>query len=252
MERSRGSRGRSWWWKAGTVLAALVFVFFLSQGSRNYLRDLFVNFFAPHASTTDEYASLSRDVLVQRLKDSESTLSRVRYQALLYGLLSDENAKLRQAAKFVGTTASVTARVVTRPPQTHYDTLLIDAGTSAGIQENNLVVFEGVLLGKIVSPTSQSATVQLFSSPGSERDVIVGNPSTVAIARGLGGGAFELAVPQGVKVLPGDAVRVSATNPMLLAVVTSVSSEAKDASQTVRCASPVSFADLDFIHIILN
>jgi cell shape-determining protein MreC len=237
-------------WKGVIVLLALTLVFFFSGGVQGYMRGIFVSIFSPHAGQNSEYASLSRDALIARLTEDEKDLARVRYQALLYGLLSDENKHLRQAVAAAAIPPGVTARVIARPPETHYDTLVIDAGTNAGIEENDTAVFEGVLLGKVVSAGARSATVQLFSSGGSEEDVIIGNPSAVAVARGLGGGAFELSVPQGVKVAAGDRVRVSGSETLILGIVRSVSAEARDASQKVRFATPVSLNDLDFIRII--
>lgn len=252
MERLRVSKQRGEFWKGVIALLALIMVFFFSKGFQNYARGVFVSVFSPRAGAAGEYASFSRDALIARVTEDEKQISSLKYQALLYGTLAEENARLRHAAGAISVPGRVTARVLARPPETHYDTLLIDTGRNAGITEGDIAVSEGVLLGKVVSLDATSATVQLFSSSGSERDVTLGNPVAVAVARGVGGGSFELSIPQGVKIVSGDLVHVSSTESMILGVVTSVSAEARDASQKVHFRAPVSFADLDFISVIPN
>ncbi|MES2014286.1 MAG: rod shape-determining protein MreC [Patescibacteria group bacterium] len=249
MEFSRTSKTKQSFWVSVIALAALTLVLFFSSGIRFYIKDVFVNIFAPHPRA-NLYSSLSKEALIDRLLQSDAELSRVKYQGFLYGLLLDENANLRKVAGAAAIQKGVTGRVVARPPQTSYDTLLIDIGKDTGIHENELAVYEGMALGRVVAVSDHTATVALFSTSGIERDVIVGDPRAVAVAKGQGGGAFELSLPQSVKVVRGDIVRFQGTESLMLGVVESVSAEARDASQTVLFALPVSFADLDFIRII--
>ncbi len=247
MERSRGSKRVKWAGAVTLILLALVLAFGLNLS--NFVRGVFASIVSKHDAQSI-YAGLSKDALIARLTADDQELSRIRYQGLLYSLLADENAALRKTAFAAPLQSGVTGRVIARPPHTAYDTLLIDVGSDTGVHQNDLAVFQGILLGRAVSVGKNSSTVALFSSPGTLNDVIIGTPSAVAVAHGLGGGAFELSVPQGVKVMPGDIVRFPATESLALGVVVSVSAEAQDVSQTVRFTSPVSFADLDFIHMV--
>ena len=197
-----------------------------------------------------ELSALSKDALIARVTADETELSHIKYQTVLYGLLSDENTKLLEMLHATPPVSGVTARVLSRPPQTLYDTILIDQGTGAGVAGGDTVEYQGIALGKIVSAGKTSALAQLFSSPGSEEDVLVGTPGAIAIAEGLGGGAFQLSVPQDVSASQGDLVRLEGGEPLLLGTVVSVSSDPSDSSQTVSVRSPVSFADLDFVEVV--
>lgn len=249
MEPSRDSRKR--FRDTGIAAFVLLAVIFLGSPVAPYVRNLFVYLSVPRP-TTSAYALLSRDALISRLTDAEKKLSLIRYQSVLYGLLSDENTKLRQTFNAAPPPKSILARVIARPPKTVYDTLLIDQGAAAGISGNDFAIYDGIALGKVVSEGQSSATVQLFSSPGSDEDVLLGKPQSIAVAHGVGGGAFELSVPQGVAVSVGDPVRIEATQSLLMGVVAGVSSKPTDSLQAVIVRSPVSFADLDFIEIIPN
>lgn len=245
MERSRVSRERAVPLALASALA-LVFVFGTSLAPR--ARDFFVNVAAPKAS--DTYASLSRDALSKRLEDAEAELSKVKYQATLYGLLAEENSKLRIVAHAAASSQGIVGRVVARPPRTLYDTLLLDRGRASGVGENDTVIYEGVALGKIISVGETSSTVELFSSPGVLHDAILGEPKAVAVAHGLGGGAFEVSVPRGVGVFSGDPVRAPGSESLVLGIVVAVTVEKTDVSEMVHFASPISLADIDFVQII--
>ena len=205
-------------WIAGFLFFCLFLGFFLYGGS--FVRGAFATLIAGAPSL--EHASLSRSALSSRLADAERELTRTRYQALLYVLVAEENKKLREA----------------------------DVGVEQGVSVHDLVIFEGIALGTIVTVDNRTSVVSLFSTPGSETDVIIGTPRAVAVARGLGGGAYEVSVPQGITIAPTDIVRVSATESFVLGIVSDVSLVPADVLQTVRFRTPLALADLDFVRII--
>lgn len=247
MERSQDSKKI-----AGFILGGVAFltlVLFSSAYISSFIRGVFVSIQSVHGEAS-KYDAYSRDALIQTLKIKDEELSRIRYESLLFGLLTKENESLRKAVSARPKGDVKTARVLWRPPTAGYDTLGIDIGSADGVQENDMVIFSGVALGKIVSVSSSSSLVKLFSSPGSSNDVILGTPSAVVVARGLGAGSFEVSIPQGIKVAVGDVVRFPASNSLLLGVVQNVSSEERDILQTVHFSIPVSFSELDFVSII--
>ncbi len=233
---------------AACALIAIVVLLFYSHAGV-YLRGALANLLA-QPSVQSEYAPLSRDALIARLTNAEKQLSRVKYQALLYGLITQENESLRKAAGAATVPQGITGRVITRPPKSAYDTLMLDVGKNQGIVKDDLVVFESIALGKIISIGDTTSLVQLFSSPGAEHDVLIGEPHAVSVAKGQGGGTFELSLPQSVAVAQGDIVRIPGTETLILGVVVSVEAQSVDVTQTVHIASPVSFADLDFVRVL--
>ncbi|MEK9177286.1 MAG: rod shape-determining protein MreC, partial [Patescibacteria group bacterium] len=233
-------------------LASVAFVVVVSAFALQFdgmLRDLVFNFSAP-LTVSPEYGLLSRNALIAKLTDAERELERVRYANVVADLLAEENQGLRSLVHAVPLPPSVAARVLARPPRTHYDTLVVDTGLSSGVASGDLVVFGAVALGRVASAGTNTALVELFSNPGANHDVLLGEPHSVAIAKGLGGGAFELTVPEEIAVAVGDTVRFPSTQSLTLGVVVDISSKPTDVSKTVRFASPVSYADLDFVEIL--
>lgn len=229
------------------VLLLSVVVFFAGNFQAP-VRAFFAHYLTGPAN--QDYAALSRSEIEQRLSEAEDALERVKYQSVLYGLLVEENASLRQATDVESITTAVPARVLSRPPRTHYDTLIVGAGSATGIAVHDIAVWNGILLGEVTQVSASSATVDLYSSPGSEHDVILGTPSAVAIARGVGAGAFEVEIPQGVEVTAGEVVRASTDETLIIGTVVSVSGSATDATKTVHVAVPISMNAIDFVSLI--
>lgn len=228
---------------------ALLLVLFFGSSAAPYLQGLFEGVIGARASGA-EYAGMSRDALISRLQESDAALARVGYQSYLYELIVAENEALRNASSVESFATAIPARVVARPPRTHYDTLILDQGEAAGISENDLVVKDGVALGTVVSRGTSTATVRLFTTPGVLQDAILGEPTAIAVAKGVGGGAFELQVPQNVAVVPGEAIRIPHSDTLILGVVVATRAKPSDAAQTVFAKSPVSLQTIDYVSVL--
>jgi hypothetical protein len=128
--------------------ACLCVVVFFAGNFQAPIRAFFAEYLTPPADA--EYASLSRSEVEQRLKDAEEALERVKYQSVLYGLVVEENKNLRRVEGIESITTSVSARVLSRPPRTHYDTLIVGAGSAQGVAVHDLAMWDGVLLGEAI------------------------------------------------------------------------------------------------------
>lgn len=230
------------------AFVACVLVVTFGTPLRTYVRGVFATF-APRV-TDEMYAGLSNAELVERLKKTEAELESVRYQSVLYGLVVEENRELSEASSLQSFSKVIPARVLSRPPQTVYDSLLLDRGTDSGIKEKDLVAIEGVALGRIVSVGNSFSTVQLFSTAGATHDAILGIPRAVAVVTGLGGGSFSVSLPRSVTVDVGEPVRIPNSETLIIGRVVSVEGAGTDATQIAYIASPVSMQSLDFVSII--
>lgn len=189
------------------------------------------------------YAATPRAVLVERLESAEAEAERTRYQAIVYQTVVDQYEALKQEAGQRSEDAFMTAQVIARPPKTHYDTLLLAAGSDDGVRVGDRVEAERVLLGEVSAVSAGTATVSLFSTPGSERDVRVGEPSAIVILSGQGGGAFEASIPTTVLMKAGD-VAVDEATGLVVALVGSVTHAPTDVAAVVRLSLPVALSTL--------
>lgn len=247
MDRSQASKRRLR--ERLFAVGVLLVVIFFATPLAPYFRGVFVSLFA-RQSTNAALSGLSRNALIARVATDEAEISQIKYEATLYGLVSSENTKLLQELHGTPPATGILARVVSRPPEIPYDTILIDEGSVSGISEGDTVVYQGIALGKVISTGNGSALVKLFSNPGTEEDALVGDPGAIAVASGLGGGALQLSVPEGVSVSVGDSVRMEGSETLLLGIVGSVSTDTSNSTRVVLAYVPVSFADLDFVDVL--
>lgn len=192
-----------------------------------------------------EYAATPRSVLIERLRAAESELERTRYQSVLYEELSK---KLQNSKSGTTTKAYITVRVIAYPPKSHYDTLVIGAGSADSVEVGDDVTIEGMHIGAVSSVSTHTAVVQLNSSPGSMRDARVGKPASVISLHGVGGGAFEASVPADVVTKIGESVEDVVTGKTMGFIVERESKES-DTAATLRIALPVTFSSITTVSL---
>ena len=185
------------------------------------------------------YALLPRGVLIERLSTFEAERARIEYQAVLYQDLAQKFAALEAEVALRNPGTYGTARVVSAPPRTHYDTLLIDAGSDAGVVVGDIASVGGIAVGVVTDASTYSALVQLYSSPGSEFDVSVGGAHALVVAHGVGGGSIEATIPNELSVTIGDTV-TELKSGYVVGVVAEVLKREIDTTASLRIVIPVS------------
>lgn len=202
------------------------------------------------ATTPDEYAGVPRSVLASRLSDREQELARTRYQSLLFGALAEEHKRLSELLELPEEERVATGRVIARPPQTHYDTLLVALKEGHGVRKGDFASFERVLLGVVEEVGERTALLTLYSSGGASTDARAGEPSGIVVLRGLGGGAFVFEVPQPVLVERGDVLAPAYDSTYALAVVEGVVSDPNTTLKTVYARLPSTLSDIRYVTFI--
>lgn len=191
---------------AGNTLAASAGSFFASFGDARRLAE-------DNRTLQEENATLSLEnrMLIERLADISALL---------------------------GTTtppeAGVVAGVVARPPTAAYDTLVLAAGTDAGVAaEMGAFGAGGMPLGFVTEVSRRYARVTLLSASGMVTDAWVGSARVPIILKGAGAGAFSASVPQGAGVVLGDLVYVAGPGAVPIGRVARVSEVSSDPIATL-------------------
>jgi len=169
-------------------------------------------------------------------------------------ILAAENRELKgRLGRVPPTVSAVLAVVLSRPPGTPYDTLVLDVGSSDGIAVGDLVSPGGsVYIGRVSEVYASSARVILFSAPGESYNatLLFASSSTLAIAlKGQGGGSFTAEVPSGILVRAGDAVVFNALGIEHIAEVVHVAEDASSSFITLYLQLPVNIYTLRFVEV---
>jgi len=144
-------------------------------------------------------------------EDQSQTILELQAKIDSFKLIEDEHTKLITELGQKPVAETLLGYVLVLPPQSLYDTLIINIGNAQGVKVGKKVFAgEQILLGEIVEVYEKTAKAQLYSSPEQKYDVIIGlaSSSVRALATGRGGGMFEALVPREAKIQVGDSVTV--------------------------------------------
>jgi len=145
---------------------------------------------------------------------------------------------------------SVTASVLTHPPQTPYDVLVLDAGSSDGVNIGDKVYLpEGPVLGLISDTFSKNSRLKLYSSSGESNPGILERGGVPIEILGQGGGNFKIILPRDTEVEIGDRILSAGIEADLLAVVEDIRLQPTDSFKEVLAKSPTNIFTLRFVFI---
>ena len=144
----------------------------------------------------------------------------------------------------------IVATVLTYPPQTPYDVIIIDAGSNDSIMLGSEVSLpEGPILGVISEVFPRNAKVKLFSSSGKETNAVLERNNIPVTLVGTGGGNFSFSLPRDIAIENGDRILSSDVTARLLAVVGEISVQPTDSFKEVLAYSPTNIFGLRFVFV---
>ncbi len=187
----------------------------------------------------------------QRLRDAlSSTTSALADRTILYQENVDLKARLWRN---VGVQA-ILAGVVSRPPRTPYDTLVIDVGSAQGLVVGDLVSAGGTaFIGTVSQVYSTTARVELFSAPGETHDGLLSTSidnSVPIILEGQGAGSLMARVPVGVAVAVGDAVVLPGVATGLFGAVSHIEMKTGESFKTIFVHLPVNLFSIRYVEVL--
>jgi len=185
-------------------------------------------------SLVAENQSLREDLLAAELKAKENEILK-------------EELKILQPF-FKETSSEFYSLVLAKPPQTPYDTLIIDIGQS-NFKGGERVFFESVLLGEITEILGRTAKVRLYSSGGVETKASIGRIGISVTAVGKGGGNFESRVHDEAEIEKGDFVIAADMVGKFLGQVEGVEENPTSAFKLIFFRFPLSISDLRWVTV---
>lgn len=195
-------------------------------------------------SISNAYYSLRRMVFPQ----DASVISATAENAYIIALQSENNALKELFNRSVDKEQMTLAAVLVRPPQTPYDSIVIDAGNNMGLIVGDIVYADmNYAIGKVSSVSEKTSVVTLFSSSGQKASVLIGTSTTAVMAEGRGGSNFYIKVPRNVEILIGDPIVWPDIQTILLGAVEVVDKGDGDAYSHIYFKSPVNINTLRYV-----
>ena len=144
-----------------------------------------------------------KEELVRENSELETRLAELLTLQDRMSFLEAENAALQGVES--DTQSEIRAGVIVRPPETPYDTLLVDKGSRDGVREGAVVKTTGaVVIGSVAKVFQDSALITLVSTPGVRSSAYIYGPDIFTYTEGQGGGVLRVTVPQGIQLEVGN------------------------------------------------
>ena len=182
-----------------------------------------------------------------RLKDE---LESYRNSQLDLERLRRENEMLRQIIGKGGNARGILAEVLVKPPQSSYDSIILDVGSRDGVFiGNTITVPPNIALGKISEIGFKTSKATLFSTAGNMVYTLIDNSNISVTITGKSGGNFEVELPREVPINRGDILVSSEIPRSIIGTIEDIQFDATDALQRILIKSPVNISELRFVEI---
>jgi rod shape-determining protein MreC len=169
---------------------------------------------------------------------------------LLLDALRKENESLKSTLGRTGGGDDVLGVILSRPPVSPYDTLVIDIGSNDGVKVGNKVYTDGdTIIGDIVEVFGNHSKVSLYSSPGRTSSIIIGASNVETQAVGRGGGDFTAKLPVEIDVKEGDTIVIPQIRPHAFGVVERIIVDSSDSMQTILFKMPINIHEFRFVRV---
>jgi cell shape-determining protein MreC len=177
----------------------------------------------------------------------------LREKLSIYSETEKQNLELKELLGRFTEKKIILAGVLSAPPRSPYDVLIIDAGTRNGIQAGDRVITAGgSVIGEIVSALGDFSRVGLYTSPGRTLSGFLGEKRIPVEVVGIGGGNFEMILPKEEQVVEGESVFLPGLDNELIGTVSNVLTRDVDFLQLATVSAPVNLYELRYVGVVAS
>lgn len=199
-----------------------------------------------------ETLAMTKRAMLSRIKALEEDKEKTNAVFVERDALRTENELLKSLLGREQTGRDVLARIISRPPHSIYDTLIIDIGADQNLQIGNKVYYENIVLGEVREVFPHTAKVALYSSSGESIDATPAGEGAALHLVGRGGGSFEVSVPRDLQVAVDTVFTDQSISLSPVAVIKKIIFDPRDPFQTVYLVSPVNVGNISFVTVAVN
>lgn len=191
----------------------------------------------------------SRLALAEENRKLTKEIERLQTLSLHNDVLRGENEVLRSMLLLrEAHPEGLVAPVLSNPAVSPYGTFVIGSGTEDGVVIGaHVLSAPRVAIGKVLEVNKRTALIGLFSAPGKETEIMIGDTRLMYLGRGDGNGL--VIVPRGVSIAEGDSAQLSGS-PFAIGFVGFIKSDPEDAQTTVLVRVPTNLPSLSFVQIV--
>lgn len=180
-----------------------------------------------------------KSALSDENKTLKSKLSSLEVISIQNASLRKENEELQKAFGITDKNYFVFAKILSIIGTSPYDTFVISVGNKHGIEkDSSIYTLDGLVIGYVDVVYIGTSLARLYSTPGEEFAVLVGERELPAVAVGRGGGNFEIKLPRDLAVKKGDRIMMQDADHGVAGVVADIELDVTNSMQTILFRQP--------------
>lgn len=192
----------------------------------------------------------TREDLINENSTLKDRLASLELELSASSLRQSENERLLELLGRHSEAGGIAVSVLTHPPQSPYDLLVVDAGERESVLLGARAFLpEGPEVGVVTQVSPSFSRVKLLSTSGEKTQAVLERHQVVVTLEGMGGGNFKIILPRETEVEVGDKVLSANLQSSLLAIVEEVNLEATDSFKEVFARGPVNVFTIRFLTI---
>lgn len=195
----------------------------------------------------------SKNMLETENKELRKEINELKSVRMENIVLSQENKEIKEAWGRKVYENTILARVLVKPGESPYDTIIVDAGSNKGIKEGMRVFAPGgTLLGFVESYANRSSVIRLLSDPSMKIDTTLSRSGITLSLQGKGAGNFEVLLPKTTEIAVGDVVVEPGLSSRPIAQVEAIDVTEADSFQKLYLGIPTNIFELTWVEVLVN
>lgn len=192
-----------------------------------------------------------KNSLISENSSLKDEVANLKLKEIDYGVLSKEFEDLKNQLGRKGENfPSIVSRVLSKPPSSPYDTLVIDVGSSDGVSLGNKVyISDNIIIGSVKNVTPHTSLVGLFSTGGNEQEATLSRTGASFVLKGLGGADLELEVPKDTDIVWGDVFLYPKFSPSMIGSVYYIDTNSQSSFKKIYIRIPGNIFSIKYVFV---
>jgi len=193
----------------------------------------------------------SKKSLLEENRKLQLELDEMSAKLSSYDSVAQENVQIKEIlGRKAERTDMVLASILSKPNQSPYGTLVVDAGIDQDVSVGNIVFALGnIPIGRVAEVYKSSSKIILFSTPGEKTEAVLPVKDIFMELVGRGTGNFEMILLRDLELAEGSGVVLPGINAYLLATVEKIISDPRESFKKALLVSPVNIQELKFVQV---
>ena len=235
------------------ILSAIAFLF--NKGTRNVFTTIARPFWNVGEISSNGFNNVInffhlQSSLISKNKDLQNQIGTLNLKLIDYDIVTKENQDLKGMFGRIDTTNRILSRILSKPPQSPYDTIVIDVGSRDGVNMGNKVyISDNIIVGTITSVAPHTSLVELFSDGDKKQVVVLERTGASYDLVGSGGANMTIQVPKEADILWGDIFTYPGLTPSVIGSVYYIDTNSQSSFKTVFLRIPGNIFQVKWVFV---